>query len=122
MTPFEHFQSAGVCSAELTFEDLDTGESITLKDEDLAIGENNITFSTELLTDNRHYNVAANASSVAGSSTSYATLSKDSFSFSGGTQYVYHCFRAYIYKSTACNLYTWESSVAIYRYSASIVT
>ena len=73
-----------MCSARLTFVDLDTGESITLGDGELITAENRITFTIEQLTDNRHYRVAINASNVAGSITSYATLSKDTL---GGGNY-----------------------------------
>ena len=66
-----------MCNAILTFEDLDTGEIITLGDGELTIRENTITFTTEQLTDNRHCNVSVNAFNVAGSFTSYTTLSKD---------------------------------------------
>ena len=66
-----------MCSARLTFVDLDTGENIIMGDGELTTAENRITFNTEQLIDNRHYRVAINASSVAGSFTSLAILSKD---------------------------------------------
>ena len=69
-------KSAGVCSSELTFVDLDTEEIITLGDEELTIAGNNITFTTEQLKTNRHYNVTIRASNSAGSTTSYVALSE----------------------------------------------
>ena len=75
-----------MCNAGLTFEEIDTGESITLGDGELTIAGNNITFTTEQLTDNRNYSVGVNASSVAGSFTSYTTLSK--VSWVGGGDYL----------------------------------
>ena len=59
--------------------DLDTGEIITLGDEELTTQENNITFTTEQLRVNRRYNVAVRASNSAGSTTSYATISECSY-------------------------------------------
>ena len=65
-----------MCSSELTFMDLDTGEIITLGDGELTIVENNITFTTEQLSVNRHYNVTVRASNKAGSTNSYVALSE----------------------------------------------
>ena len=68
-----------MCSSELTLVDLDTGEIITLGDEELTTEENNITFTTEQLRVNRCYNVTIGASNSAGSTTSYVTISKCSY-------------------------------------------
>ena len=65
-----------MCSSELTFMDLDTGEIITLREGELTIADNNITFTFEQLSVNRHYNVTIRASNSAGSTTSYATISE----------------------------------------------
>ena len=59
-----------MCNATLVCEDLDTGESITLGDGELTIGENAITFTSEQLTDNRNYSVTVNATNAAGSTSS----------------------------------------------------
>ena len=61
------------------FVDLDTGEIITLGDRELPIVGNNITFTTEQLRVNRHYNVTVRASNSAGSTTSYVTISECSY-------------------------------------------
>ena len=61
------------------FVDLDTGEIITLGDRELTIAGNNITFSAEQLSVNRHYNVTIRASNSAGSTTSYVTISEYSY-------------------------------------------
>ena len=65
-----------MCRAELTFEDVDTREIITLEGNDLTITETNITFTTQQLRENRHYNVTVAASNTAGSATSQAGISK----------------------------------------------
>ena len=59
--------------------DLDTEEIITLRDGDLTVADNNITFTTEQLKTNRHYNVTVRAFNSAGSTTSYVTISKCSY-------------------------------------------
>ena len=59
--------------------DLDTGEIITLGDEELTTAGNNITFTTKQLRDNRRYNVTVRASNSAGSTTSYVTISECSY-------------------------------------------
>ena len=59
-----------MCSSELTFVDLDTGEIITLE---------GITFTTQEVRVNRHYNVIVRASNSAGSTTSYVTISECSY-------------------------------------------
>ena len=68
-----------MCSSELTFMDLDTGEIITLREGELTIVENNITFTAEQLRVNRLYNVTVRASNKAGSTTSYVTISECSY-------------------------------------------
>ncbi len=56
-----------MCSAELTFVDVDTGETITLGSTDLTIAETNITFTTQQLRENHHYNVSVMASNAVSS-------------------------------------------------------
>ena len=56
--------------------DLDTGEIITLREGELTIADNNITFTFEQLSVNRHYNVTIRASNKAGSTTSYVAMSE----------------------------------------------
>ena len=68
-----------MCSGELKFVDLDTGEIITLENGELTIAEINITFATERLRVNRLYNVTIRASNSAGSTTSYVTISECSY-------------------------------------------
>lgn len=66
-----------MCSGELTFMDLDTGESVKLGNTDLTIaGNNSITFTTERLTPNHRYNVTIRAANIAGSATSNITISE----------------------------------------------
>ena len=69
-------QSAPVCSAELTFVDVDTRETITLGNTDLTVAETNITFTAEQLRMNRHYNITVIAFNVAGTATSRNNISK----------------------------------------------
>ena len=69
-------QSAQVCSADLTFVDLDSKEIITLGGSDLIIAETNITFSTQQLRENRHYNITVTAANIAGTDVSQARISK----------------------------------------------
>ena len=56
--------------------DFDTRD-IPLSNTDLTIVDEDITFTTEQLTDNHRYNVTVNASNAAGSSLSHVTISKD---------------------------------------------
>ena len=55
-----------MCDAELKFVDVDTGETTTLEDTDVTVTETGITFSTQQLTENRHYNVTVTVSNVRG--------------------------------------------------------
>ena len=66
-----------MCSGELMFVDLDTGEIITLGDRESTIAENNIIFTNEQLRDNHLYNVTVRASNSAGSTTSYIAISDE---------------------------------------------
>ncbi len=68
-----------MCTAVLTFVDFDAGDIITLQDADLTLVGNNVTFTTDLLTTNRHYNITANASNSAGSSISHDSISRFKF-------------------------------------------
>ena len=68
-----------MCSGELKFVDLDTGEIIKLGNGELTIAEINITFAAEQLRVNRRYNVTVRASNSAGSTTSYVTISECSY-------------------------------------------
>ncbi len=65
-----------MCRAQLTFMDVDTGETITLEETDLTIAETNITFTTQQLRGNRCYTVTVTASNAAGSATSETMISK----------------------------------------------
>lgn len=64
-----------MCSGELTFKDLDTGESLTLRDVALSITENNITFTGQLRL-NRHYNATVRAANVNGAAMSCISISE----------------------------------------------
>ncbi len=61
-----------MCHTELIFVDVYTGEIITLGNSLLTIVENNITFTTEQLRENRHYN----ATIIASNATSQTRISK----------------------------------------------
>ncbi len=65
-------QDALVCRAELTFVDVDTGETTILEGTDLMITETSI-FTTRQLRENRRYNVSVTASNSRGEATSYYT-------------------------------------------------
>ena len=66
-----------VCSGELKFVDLDTGELKTLlRGTNLTVAWNIITFSTELLRVNGRYNVTITVTNIAGSATLYSTISE----------------------------------------------
>jgi hypothetical protein len=65
-----------VCSSDLTFIDIDTGETITVRDNDLTITETNITFTTQQLGENHRYSINVTASNIAGSATSQVSISK----------------------------------------------
>lgn len=66
-----------MCSSELIFLDHDTGERITLQDNDLEIVERNITFTTEQLRVNRRYDVTIQARNSYGRDKSYFSISED---------------------------------------------
>ena len=53
-----------MCHGELTFVDVDTGETIPLGDADLNIAETNITFTTQQLVLNRQYRIQVSASNI----------------------------------------------------------
>ncbi len=59
----------------MVFVDVDTGETITLGDTALTITETNITFPTQQLRENRHYNVTVTASNYRGQAVSYTRIS-----------------------------------------------
>ncbi len=65
-----------MCSAELTFANVDTGEIIILEDTELTITVTNITFTNLQLRTNHRYDVTVTASNVAGSATSQTMISK----------------------------------------------
>lgn len=50
-------QSGLICSAELRLVDINTGMNFTIENSRLAIIGNSITFSSQLLTSNRHYTI-----------------------------------------------------------------
>ena len=64
-----------MCSGELIIIDLDTGE--IMRDGELTITGNNITFTNEQLKVNHRYNVTVRASNSAGSATSYIAISDE---------------------------------------------
>lgn len=57
-----------MCSSEVTFVDVDTRETFVGKDSEKTVIVTNITFSTEQLRENRHYNVTVFASNIVGTS------------------------------------------------------
>ena len=63
-----------MCRAELTSLDVDTGETIIIRDLDLIIEETNITFTSQQLTENRRYNVTITASNIVGQTTTSVTM------------------------------------------------
>ena len=62
-----------MCSVQITFLDLDTGERF-LGNAQLSV--DNVNFSAAQLTPNRHYNVSTRASNVIGTAMSYIIISK----------------------------------------------
>ena len=58
------------------FLDRNTGERTIKRDEDLVITKTNITFTTDHLIYNHHYDVTINASNSYGSNTSHTNISK----------------------------------------------
>ena len=79
-----------MCTSELEFVDLDTEAFILLfgdmewsntTDANLTIEWSKITFTTEHLSANHLYNVTITATNVAGSATSYITISEFTNSF-----------------------------------------
>ena len=71
-------QSATVCNAQVMLVDVDTNEKIMLGNTDLTIIDTstNITFSTQLLRQNRHYTTSVTASNAAGLAVSITEISK----------------------------------------------
>ena len=65
-----------MCSSELSFTDLGTHEMITLRGADLTIAEDNITFSSELLSLNHNYNFSVSVKNIAGSTSTIFRFSK----------------------------------------------
>lgn len=66
-----------MCSSELLFLDHYTGDNIKLEGSNLDIVERNITFTTEQLKANRHYNITIKALNSYGSATSHTAISED---------------------------------------------
>ena len=64
-----------MCQVELMFLDMDTGNNLTLSEEDLAITVTNISFNSQLLTSNRQYSLRVSASNVAGQAVSNEVIS-----------------------------------------------
>ena len=69
------FQSTPVCFASLVFVDIDAEEQIVI--DGLIVAANNISFTSEQLMLNRHYNITIMATNSNGSNTSYAKISKN---------------------------------------------
>ena len=65
-----------MCHGEVTFEDLDTEEIITLGDEEFSIAKEHITIITKQLRVNRQYNITVVATNSRGSAISYANISE----------------------------------------------
>lgn len=70
---FCFLQSAPVCNSSFMFFDLDTEEAMTI--EGVIIG-NNISFNSEQLMLNRHYNITITASNGNGTNTFQTEISK----------------------------------------------
>ncbi len=70
-------QTAPLCTGELSFTDLDAaGVSVTLRNDDLTISENNITFTTEQLAVNYRYSVTITTRNIHGIGVSGTFLSE----------------------------------------------
>ena len=69
------FQSTPVCFASLVFVDIDAEEQIVI--DGLIAAVNNISFTSEQLMLNWHYNITIMATNSNGSNTSYAKISKN---------------------------------------------
>lgn len=69
-------QSDPVCSAEITFIDENSDESITLLNSDLTIMLTSVSFTNEKLRLNRKYRIMVNASNINGSFISSDDISK----------------------------------------------
>ena len=67
-------QSAPVCSSDLTFTNIDSGDSFSIQ-ADEAISEE-ITFDSQQLMTNSWYRVRINATNVMGSAISYTNISE----------------------------------------------
>lgn len=65
-----------MCGSELTLVDLVVGDVVILRNTDVTVLQNNITFTGERLTTNRRYNITVRAYNIAGSASSYTTLSE----------------------------------------------
>ena len=63
-----------MCHGELIFMNKET--ITTLGNTDLTITDTNITFTTQQLRENRHYNVTVTASNIRGQTASYIIISK----------------------------------------------
>ena len=81
ITNINCLQSAPICTGELTFMDVDTGEAVTLRGTDLTIEFNVITLTVH---QNHHYNTTVIASNIAGSATSWTRISKILLIYQGG--------------------------------------
>ena len=64
-----------MCDVEVLIVDLDVGDMITLREADLRVERRVISFSSELLTQNRHFNISITAFNTAGSHTSHTAIS-----------------------------------------------
>ena len=67
-------QSASVCSSDLTFTNIDSGDSFSIQ-ADESISEE-ITFDSQQLMTNRRYTVRISATNVMGSAISYTNISE----------------------------------------------
>ena len=67
-------QSAPVCSSDLTFINIDSGDSFSIQPDE-SISEE-ITFNSQQLMTNSRYRVRINATNVMGSAISYTNISE----------------------------------------------
>ena len=85
-------QTSTVCSFKLDAVDVNTGETIELRDSNLAIiAETNISFTSAQLKENHCYYVIITASNYAGSATSANKISKGLSNEIDKSKIVDHC-------------------------------
>ena len=70
-------QTSPVCSTVLTLVNLETSNVTSLRDNDLTVAGNSITFTSLQLIRNRRYNTTITASSVTGSALFHIRIGKE---------------------------------------------